>query len=129
DKELYFNAFDRLPQVFCHLDAHRRNLMIRRRADGTPEVVAIDWSFCGRGPIGADAGVLVMDSLFYFELEPTAVKELEATVLDGCLTGLHDAGWHGDPGLIRLGYTAEVALWYAATLPGWTAYLLGEEKR
>jgi hypothetical protein len=129
DKRLFFDAFDRPPQVFCHLDSHRRNLMIRRSAVGTPEIVAIDWSFCGRGPIGADAAVLVMDSLFYFELEPTAVKELEANVLDGYLTGLHDAGWHGDPALIRLGYTAEVALWYAATLPGWTAYLLGEVKR
>jgi hypothetical protein len=129
DKELYFDAFDRPPQVFCHLDAHRRNLMIRRRADGAPEVIAIDWSFCGRGPVGADAAVLVMDSLFLFELEPTAVRELEATVMDGYMAGLQDVGWRGDSALVRLGYATQVALWYAATLPGWTAYLLGDEKR
>jgi hypothetical protein len=129
DIEQFFAAFDRPPQVFCHLDAHRRNLLIRTRNNGVPETVAIDWSFAGRGPLGADAGSLVMDSLFYFELEPTAVEELAATVLDGYRAGLRDGGWRGDPALLQLGYAAQVTLWYGATLPAWTAYLLGEEKR
>jgi hypothetical protein len=33
------------------------------------------------------------------------------------------------PITVQLGYAAQVALWYAVTLPGWSAYLLGEGKR
>jgi hypothetical protein len=124
----FVTAIDRLPQAFCHLDAHRRNLMLRLQADGQPETVAIDWAFSGRGQIGADPALLVSTSLFYFEREPTTVAELERVVLDGYRLGLRSAGWEGDERLLRLGYAAQVALWWATTMPGWTGYMLGAEQ-
>jgi hypothetical protein len=45
----FFAAIDRLPQVLCHNDLHRRNLMLRKGADGQEELVALDWAFCPRG--------------------------------------------------------------------------------
>ncbi len=119
-------AMDRLPQVFSHLDAHRRNLMLRAGADGQPETVAIDWAFSGRGPVGADAAALVFTSLFYFEREPATAAELERAVLDGYRAGLRSAGWEVDERLLRLGYTAQVAMSSAAILPGWTGFMLTE---
>jgi hypothetical protein len=121
-------AADRLPQTFCHLDAHRRNLLRRDRAGGQPETVAIDWAFSGRGQIGADPGLLVSTSLFYFERDPATAAELETVVLDGYRAGLQRVGWEGDERLLRLGYATQVALWWATTMPGWTDYMLGEEQ-
>ena len=37
-------------------------------------------------------------------------SELETVVLDGYLQGLQDAGWDGDPKLVKLGYLASTAL-------------------
>ena len=46
-----------------------------------------------------------------------AIEELEELVVREYLRGLNDAGWHGDPGLVRLGYMAGAALNYGiATL-------------
>lgn len=126
EKHDFFAAIDRLPQVLCHNDLHRRNLMFRRSADGQEELVALDWAFCGPGAIGADIGELVATSMYFFEIDPADAEALEATVFDGYLAGLREAGWSGDVRLARLGYTSSVGLWMGATLPGWAALMLGE---
>jgi hypothetical protein len=127
EKQRFWETIDRLPQVLCHNDFHRRNLLWRMGADGQEDLVALDWAFCGSGALGMDLGELVATSAYFFEVEPAEVGELEATVLDGYLAGLHDAGWSGDPQVVRLGYLLSAMLWMGATLPGWAAVMLPDE--
>jgi hypothetical protein len=116
EKWQLIEANERLPQVLCHNDAHRRNLMLRAAANGEEELVAIDWAFCGPGGLGNDLGELVGTSLSYFAVHPTDAAELEEAVLEGYLSGLRDTGWTGDERLARLGYTLSLALYWGGTL-------------
>jgi hypothetical protein len=127
ERDVFLDVLDRLPQVLCHNDAHRRNLLIRERTDGQRETVALDWAFAGRGALGADPSTLVMASLFFFEVEPARAPELATHVLDGYIAGLREVGWDGDTRAVRLGYLASAALGFAISTPGWTGYLLGAE--
>lgn len=122
----FINALDRLPQVLCHNDLNRRNLMLRTAADGQEEVIALDWAWCGNGAIGLDAGWLVADSLLLFDYDPTQAADLETTVVDAYVAGLREAGWAGDERLARLGYLITAADWIGL-LPGWGALNLDEE--
>jgi thiamine kinase-like enzyme len=49
------DRLDRVPQTLCHNDLHPDNLLNTG--------MLIDWAFCGVGPVGMDAGVLVGDGL------------------------------------------------------------------
>jgi aminoglycoside phosphotransferase (APT) family kinase protein len=102
-REYFFDALDRLPQVFCHNDLHRRNLMIRTDNDGQQELIVLDWAFCGVGAVGTDMGELVASSLYFWELDPSQAIALETVVLEGYLAGL------------------------GISLPFWTSIMLGEE--
>jgi Phosphotransferase enzyme family len=110
ERETFLDALDRLPQTFCHRDAFRRNLFARRRADGREQTVAVDWTYAGIGAIGEDINPLVNASLYFSEVEPAEAKALDDIVFNGYLTGLEDAGWQGDPRLVRFGFTAASAL-------------------
>jgi hypothetical protein len=109
-RETFLDALDRLPHTLCHLDAFRRNLFARRSADGRDQTVVIDWAFVGTGAIGEDIEPLVNRSLGFLEVDPIRAQELDDIVFGGYLDGLRDAGWQGDPGQVRLGYTAATAL-------------------
>lgn len=98
-------AFERLPVCYCHHDAHRRNLLVRERTDGTPETVAIDWVLTGFGRIGEEAGVTMSVSLELLEVAANQAQALDQAVFSGYIDGLQDAGWAGDVRLARLGYT------------------------
>lgn len=124
EKTRFFDALDRLPQLLCHHDCHRRNLLWHTGEHGQDELIVLDWAFCGSGGVGMDLGELVASSTYFFESEPTDIAVLEAAVLNGYLSGLRDSGWAGDARLVRLGYTACAALWMGATLPGWAAVML-----
>jgi hypothetical protein len=126
DKHRLCKTLDRLPQVLCHNDFHRRNLLLRIGINGQEELVALDWAFCGPGALGMDLGALVATSAYFFEVEPAEAGELEATALDGYLGGLRDAGWSGDARIVRLGYLLS-AMFIGATLPGWAAAMLPDE--
>ena len=127
EKYRFWDVVDQLPQVLCHNDFHRRNLLWRRDANEQQELVALDWAFCGPGPLGADLGGLISASAYFFDVEPSALGELEETALDGYLAGLRDGGWSGDEHVVRLGYLLAAVLWTGATLPGWAARMLPEE--
>lgn len=116
EKREWIAANERLPQVFCHNDAHRRNLLWRQDA-GQEALVAIDWAFCGPGGLGNDLGELIGTSLSYFAFDPSRAGELETAVLAGYISGLRDAGWEGDTRLARLGYLIALALYWGGTLP------------
>jgi hypothetical protein len=128
EKQRFWETIDRLPRVFCHNDLHRRNLLFRTDTHGQEQLVALDWAFSGAGALGMDLGELVATSAFYFEVEPAEVGQLEAAALDGYLAGLRDAGWSGDPQVVRLGYLSSAAMWMGATLPGWVAEMLPPER-
>ena len=49
-------------------------------------------------------------------LPPEQLPALEAVVLDGYIEGLRQAGWQGDPELVRLGYLCSVALRYGPNI-------------
>jgi hypothetical protein len=51
-----------------------------------------------------------MGSLFFFEVVDTTPRELDAACFAGYLAGLQEVGWDGDARLVRLGYTAALAL-------------------
>jgi len=55
---------------------------------------------------------LVQASIYFLEVELAKAQELDKIVFEGYLDGLRDAGWHGDPRLVRLGYAAASAVRY-----------------
>lgn len=103
-------AFDRLPTCFCHHDAFRRNLMLRKLENGTLETVAIDWSYTGYGKIGQEIGITTAVALSFLEVDAANAKELDNAIFTGYCSGLRDAGWDGDLQLARFGYVVTAAL-------------------
>jgi hypothetical protein len=106
-------TIEHLPQTLCHLDAFRRNLFSRRTADRGDQVVAVDWSFLGIAAVGEEIAPLVNGSVAFGAVSPTEELELERIVLEGYLEGLQDAGWRGNPDLVRFGYAATLYWRYA----------------
>jgi hypothetical protein len=110
-------ALERLPQTFAHFDSQRRNLMIRARPDGEEELVAVDWAWCGIGPVGADAAILIGNSMILYEADPKMGAQLDKAVFPSYLTGLRAAGWTGNIDEVRLAYAATNALFCGVTAP------------
>lgn len=128
EKELFFDASDRLPQVFCHNDASCRNFMRSRSLETAEEdLIGIDWAFAGIGALGHDLGQLVGTSLFFFDYSPMDAAMLEAAQLEGYLAGLAESGAKVDPQLVRLGYLISLSCGMGAALPGWAALMLSPD--
>ena len=111
-REVFLAALDRLPQTICHHDAFRRNLFVRRTAEGSEQTVAVDWAFVGVGAVGADLAPLVVGSLLFFEVVESGPQQLAETALAAYMTGLRETGWQGDERAVRLGFLATAALLY-----------------
>jgi hypothetical protein len=101
---------ERLPRTFCHLDAYRPNLFLRRDARGSTQTVAVDWAFTGIAGLREEIANLLAASLIWLEYDAEDAKGLDEAVFRGYLTGLKEAGWRGDLRVARLGYTAACAL-------------------
>lgn len=110
ERELFLDAIERLPQTFCHLDAFRRNLFVRKGSDGPPQTVAIDWAFAGIGAVGEEIAQLTWASLYFREVDLSNARELEEIVLAGYLEGLRDAGWHGSAQVVQFAYKTTALL-------------------
>jgi hypothetical protein len=133
DVEHFVATRNRLPRAFCHGDMNRRNLMLRKRvangglngsrqrSENTPsdqdELVAIDWAHCGVNSLGADLYALIGLSCFLCEWPPEGLAELEGATFAAYLDGLRDAGWRGDPDLVRLGYVRLTSLTFGLIGP------------
>lgn len=115
DREDLLAAFDRLPRTICHQDAYRPNLFVRRTAGGSLQTVAIDWPFVGISAPGVDAAGMIGPSVF-FDADRIAARELEMIIYGAYLSGLAEAGWHGNPQHVRLGFTLTMALRYSVAL-------------
>jgi hypothetical protein len=100
------DALERLPQVFCHQDAFCRNLFAQHAPNGRDQLVGVDWSYAGRAPLGSELGVLVGASMFFGTIPFSEGDRLEQLAMEGYLAGLEDAGWRGNPDLVRFGYIA-----------------------
>jgi hypothetical protein len=119
DRESFLTALDRVPQTLQHGDAGRKNLFLRRSDSSQAETIAIDWGWSGIGPVGSELAPIVASApLWFMEVQPEDLPELEAIVFAGYLQGLREAGWWGDAKLARLGYTASVVLRFGPLL-GW----------
>jgi Phosphotransferase enzyme family len=79
----YDDGFDELPQTLCHNDFHPTNVL--------DSGLLIDWAFCGVGPIGMDAGVLVGDGLADKRYPPEQVDEVFEAVWRGYSDGFGSA--------------------------------------
>ncbi|HEX9839101.1 MAG TPA: hypothetical protein VGA72_07135 [Anaerolineales bacterium] len=122
-------ALDQLPQAFCHMDAYRPNLFIRQADRGAAHTVAIDWVFAGIGGIGEEIANLLAASLIWFEYDAAQVKSLDEVIFAAYLEGLREAGWQGDTGLVRLGYTAACALRWGVVGLWWLRSLSEADKQ
>jgi hypothetical protein len=110
ERDTYCDALDRLPQTFCHGDAIRRNLLSRRRPDGTAETVAIDWEYAGYYAAGEEVGQTLSVASAFFDLNPADLPTLDEELFASYLAGLGEAGWRGDPRPVRFAYCAHAAL-------------------
>jgi hypothetical protein len=116
-------VLEHFPQTFAHFDSQRRNLMIRARPDGEDELVAVDWAWCGMGPVGADAAILIGNSMILFEADPKVGDQLDEAAFLAYLSGLRAAGWIGNADEVRLAYAASNALFCGVTAPALLSFL------
>jgi len=127
--EVLLAALDRLPQTFCHMDAYRPNLFIRRDAQGMEQTVAIDWVFAGVGAVGEEIANLLAASLIWLEHDAADAKGLDEAVFSGYLDGLRAAGWKEDFRLARLGYATACALRWGVVGLWWLRSLTSAEEQ
>ncbi len=90
-----------MPYTLCHGDAWRGNLFASRPAGPAGQLVAIDWAYVGRGPVGADAGDLLAPGFGLCAVQADRLAAVERAVCEGYLAGLRRAGWDGDPAQVR----------------------------
>jgi hypothetical protein len=104
----------------------KRNLFTRRN-----QTIAIDWGYMGIAPVGTDLVPLVAGSLALFEIPAERVKEMDRLCFEGYLQGLREAGWNGDPKLVRTGYAVGCLMRYpiAATAGELLLVMLDQESR
>jgi hypothetical protein len=126
DRHLLLDAYDSLPAVLCHRDAHRNNLRARRLPDGSEELIALDWEYVGWGVPGEELAGQLVGSAILSDIGDVAVLDFDTACFAGYLHGMRDAGWEGDPRTVRLGHTTSLALrWGIGLIPG-LALMLGD---
>jgi hypothetical protein len=113
ERETLLEALDAQPQLLCHQDANRRNLLDTGSAN-RPQMVAVDWAFMGPGAAGQELAALVVGSVLLYEAEVEALPQLERVAFEAYLRGLRRTGWRGDERAVWLGYAATAGLRYAA---------------
>jgi hypothetical protein len=107
EHEAILDMLDSLPQVFCHQDAFRGNLFGRQG-----KTILIDWGFSGIAPLGTELVALVLGSVGLYKIPVDRIEDLDQRCFESYLQGLRDAGWSGDPKLVRMGYAITSLLRY-----------------
>ncbi len=130
ERQTFLQVLDNLPQTFCHLDASRRNIFSRRKAnENSEETVLIDWGYAGIGAVGEEIASLGNGALLWFEFEKNEAQKVNEVIFEGYLEGLSDAGWNKDGHLARYGYTSASALRYITRGPEMIVPLLLSESK
>ena len=104
-------ALDRLPQALSHLDAFSRNVILL--GENAPPVL-IDWAYLGLAALGEEVAQLVAGTILFGDADRHTAREIGAAALEAYLEGLGDAGWSGDPEVVRFGYAAAAPLRWGA---------------
>ena len=123
EREDFFAVIEAQPQVFSHFDAMRRNMLISTDKNDKNELVLIDWSMCGTGPLGADLSGVNNQSMIFLEWSPANWKQLEDATFAGYIQGLRQIGWQGDVQLVRLNFLIWNAIFLGAKLPNMLTWL------
>ena len=127
EREDFFAVIEAQPQVFSHFDAMRRNMLISKDKNDKNELVLIDWSMCGIGPLGADLSALINQSMLFLEWSPANWEQLENATFDGYIQGLRQIGWQGDVRAVRLTFLIWNAIFLGAKLPNVHTWLSSDE--
>jgi hypothetical protein len=126
ERERFLHALEQLPRTVCHLDAFHGNLFARDDPQGTAKTVLIDWAFAGIGAIGEELAPLIAMSRVENMFSANPAPDVAEVVFQGYYEGLNDAGWHGDPRLVQLGFTIAASLRYGLMWPNialdWTRF-------
>lgn len=109
EREPLLAAVEALPRTCSHLDAHRRNLFVRRGGD-EERIVAIDWGLLGLAAPGEEIAATLVGTVASGEEPAANARALSDTLYAGYLAGLRDAGWHGEERDVRLAYAASCGL-------------------
>lgn len=129
-KGVLLDTLDRLPRIFCHHDAFRRNLIFRAGTEGQDQTVAIGWEIVGLGAIGEEIATLVGISLLFRDFPGSQARALDSIVFEGYMGVLRDAGWKGNERLVRFGFAATAALFIGVGAVGpFMANLLDDDKK
>jgi hypothetical protein len=112
-REALLDLVAALPRARCHLDFWVSNVI--QRPSG--ELALFDWAFYGDGALGEDIGNYLPDAVLDLFWPVERLPELADTCITNYLDGLHEAGWRGDPDLVRLAVMAS-GVKYAWLLPG-----------
>jgi hypothetical protein len=86
-KEMLLAQLDRQPKVFCHQDAFLNNLFFRRGA-----LIAIDWSYAGVAPLGAELASFLPVSLAVSKIPSNEFSDVERLCFQSYINGLAAAG-------------------------------------
>ena len=114
------------PHALGHLDAFRKNLFDRVNEAGERETAAIDWSYLGYGPIGAELGHLVIGSVAFADYRQD-IRELASACVPAYLDGLRESGWKGNEADVREGYALSAARW--VSMLGWLTSVLDPRRQ
>ncbi|MFC1947530.1 aminoglycoside phosphotransferase family protein [Chloroflexota bacterium] len=83
NRKLLFEQLRRLPSVFCHMDAWKRNLLFSNVEHD--KLYAFDWGYAGIGSVGEDLGPLIWSSYMLGEISQENMEEVEHTlIMDYC---------------------------------------------
>jgi hypothetical protein len=124
DAEALLDAIERLPQTFCHLDGWRENML----ASGAG-TVAIEWMFSGIAAIGEDPAAVLGADLWHFLVAPDRAGLFDEAIYSAYVSGLREAGWHGDERLVRFVHAGAVALRLGLLIPVWAPRLTQADER
>ena len=129
ERELFFEAMDRMPRTLCHGDFNYTNLFARRLPSGEDQTVAVDWQYCGLRQLGADiSGFIADSSIIPVRRKAAEPEEFTALALGGYLSGLRDGGGEGDVKTARFACLARLALpWSFNLLRGLDAAVLSQQ--
>jgi hypothetical protein len=110
EAEGILEVVESLPTTVSHHDAQWSNLFGADHDGSSRRTVAIDWSFLGLAPVGQDLGHHVACNLYNQAIDAHQADRHDQASTSAYLSGLREAGWHGDVRDVMLARSAAAAL-------------------